>query len=105
MSAHFDIPVGNPPCDTCNMAQACAELKMVCEAFTAYAYGKKWQGVIRNPSTQLFQKMYHVQSPEEAAERERKLAAMREKSKRTLESKGISTGRKRGVYERRRCPA
>lgn len=101
MSAHFDVPVGNPPCDTCSMSKACADLKMLCEAFAAYAYGKKWQGIVRNPSTQLFQKMYHVYSPEEAEKLERRYAHMREANKRTLESKGISTGRKRTPYSRR----
>ncbi len=101
MSAHFDVPVGDPPCDTCNMAKACAELKMVCEAFSAYAYGKKWRGIVRQPSHALYQRLYHVYSVEESEALERKLAAMREKNKRTLESKGIATGRKRNPYERR----
>ena len=94
MTAHFDHFAPTPPCDDCVMAKTCADLKMLCEAFAAYTYGKPWEGIIRNPSESLFKRMYHLHAPEEYEKLDKYLAQKREKARRTTEERGVRNGRK-----------
>lgn len=77
MTAHFDHYAPEPPCDSCGIARTCRVQKLLCHAYEAYTQGHSWQYMVRQPTRELFDKMFHVPTAEEHEKFEQDLAKRR----------------------------
>lgn len=100
MTAHIDYSwMGPAPCDDCALSHRCAAERLACEAFARYAQLRRWRNVARNPSAEIFFKVFTTSSRfDEEALRQR-----RERHAATCAARGVKAGGRSSVSVEAPC--